>query len=68
MANQVGNFMDNNYIMYSAPTLELMGASISAHVAYSPQASDTAVGDGGQATYHLSIFSLLQEQLHGATQ
>jgi outer membrane protein OmpU len=51
MANLVGNFMDNNYIMYSAPTLEVMGASISAHVGYSPQASDTDVSDGGQATY-----------------
>ena len=28
MANQVGNFMDNNHVMYTSPTLELMGATI----------------------------------------
>ena len=42
MANQVGNFMDNNHVMYTSPTLELMGASITAHVGYSPQASDSS--------------------------
>ena len=51
MANLVGNFMDNNHIMYTSPTLEMMGASITAHVGYSPQASDTNVNDGGQVTY-----------------
>ena len=51
MANQVGNFMDNNYIMYSAPALDLGGASVQAHVAYSPQASDNVVNDGGTPTY-----------------
>ncbi len=51
MANQVGNFMDNNYIMYSAPALDLGGASVQAHVAYSPQASDNSVNDGGLPTY-----------------
>jgi len=51
MANLVGNFMDNNHILYTTPTLEMMGASITAHVGYTPQASDGAVADGGQATY-----------------
>ena len=32
MANQVGNFMDNNHVMYTSPTLDLMGASITAHL------------------------------------
>ena len=50
-ANQIGNFMDNNYIGYTSPTLEFMGASITGHLSYSPQASDAGAGDGGQATY-----------------
>ena len=50
-ANQLGNFMDNNHIMYTPPAVELMGATFQAHVGYSPQATDTKVGDGGQSTY-----------------
>ncbi len=50
-ANAIGNFMDNNYIGYTSPTLEFMGASITGHLSYSPQASDAGAGDGGQATY-----------------
>ena len=57
MANQVGDFMDNNHVMYTSPTLELMGASITGHLGYSPQATDsyTSTGDGGQTTYSASI-------------
>jgi len=51
-ANKVGDFMDNNHVMYTSPTLDLMGASITAHVGYSPQASDSSVVDGGQPTYN----------------
>ena len=51
MANLVGNFMDNNHIMYTAPALEIAGATIQAHLGYSPQASDGGAGDGGQAAY-----------------
>jgi outer membrane protein OmpU len=51
MANQVGNFMDNNHIMYTPPAVELMGATFQAHLGYTPQASDSVVGDGGQASY-----------------
>ena len=50
-ANVIGNFMDNNYVGYTSPTFEMMGASITGHVSYSPQASDAGSGDGGQATY-----------------
>ena len=57
MANKVGDFMDNNSVMYTTPTLEMMGASITAHLGYSPQASDTAVGDGAQVTYSPSVGS-----------
>ncbi len=57
MANLIGNYMDNNYVMYAAPTLELMGASVNLYAAYSPQAADTAagVGDGGQDTYSATV-------------
>ena len=54
-SNAVGNFMDENHISYTSPTLELMGVSATAHVEYSPQASDTSVGDGGQVTYSNAI-------------
>jgi len=50
-ANKVGNFMDNNHILYTSPTLEMMGASMTAHIGYAPQAADSVVGDGGQVTY-----------------
>ena len=51
MANLVGNFMDNNYVLYTPPALDLAGATVQAHLGYSPQASDAGAGDGGQATY-----------------
>ena len=56
-SNAVGNFLDNNHISYTSPTLELMGVSATAHVEYSPQASDGKVGDGGQVTYSNTIGS-----------
>ena len=55
MANKVGDFMDNNSVMYTSPTLEMMGASITAHLGYTPQANDKAVGDGAQVTYDANI-------------
>ena len=51
MANIVGNFMDNNHIMYTPPAMEFMGATFQAHLGYTPQAGDSVVGDGGQVTY-----------------
>ena len=51
-ANQVGNFMDNNHVMYTPPALEFMGATFQAHLGYTPQASDAVVGDGGQAAFN----------------
>ena len=59
MANQVGDFMDNNHVMYTTPTFEIAGASITGHLGYAPQASDSneASGDGGQVTYEPEIGS-----------
>ena len=56
-SNAVGNFMDENHISYTSPTLDLMGASVTAHLEYSPQASDSAVGDGGSVTHSASVGS-----------
>ena len=55
VSNKVGDFMDNNHISYTSPTFEMMGASITAHAEYSPQASDGAVNDGGSVTYSESV-------------
>ncbi len=51
MANSIGNFMDNNYVMYTPPSLEFMGANVQAHLGYALQASDAGAADGGQADY-----------------
>ena len=53
MANVIGNYMDNNHIMYTTPTLELFGVSATGHIGYAAQALDdgTSTGDGGQMTY-----------------
>ena len=57
MANAIGNYMDNNHVVYSAPTLELMGASINAQLGFSPQATDsaTSTGDGGAHSYSAAV-------------
>ena len=57
MANQVGNFMDNNHVMYTSPTFEFAGASVTAHLGYSPMATDaeSKTGDGGQTTYSATV-------------
>jgi len=55
VSNKVGDFMDNNSVMYTSPTFDVMGASITASVGYSPQASDGKVGDGGSITYDASV-------------
>jgi len=57
MANKVGDFMDNNSVMYTSPSLDLMGVNVTAHVGYSPQATDSAVGDGGSVTYSPTVGS-----------
>ena len=54
-SNKVGDFMDNNSVMYTSPTLEMMGGSITAHVGYSPKATDEAVGDGAQVSYTADV-------------
>ena len=50
-ANIVGNQMDSNMIVYNAPALDIMGATVNLDLEYSPQAADAAANDGGQHTY-----------------
>ena len=57
MANSIGNYMDNNHVMYTSPTFEFAGASVTAHLGYSPMATDsyTLTGDGGASTYSATV-------------
>ena len=57
MANQVGDFMDNNSVVYTAPTFEFGGVAATLKLGYSPQAIDTntSTGDGGAHTYSASV-------------
>ena len=50
-ANIVGNALDSNYVAYTAPALELGGATVNIGIEYSPQAADSGANDGGQHTY-----------------
>ena len=58
-ANSIGNFMDNNHVMYTSPSFEFGGVSATLKLGYSPQAndSDDATGDGGQTTYSETVGS-----------
>ncbi len=46
-ANKVGDFMDNNHITYTSPSLDLGGASITLDLGYASDANDTQTSDGG---------------------
>ena len=46
-ANKVGDFMDNNHITYTSPSLDLGGASITLDLGYASDANDTQTADGG---------------------
>ena len=50
-ANQIGDFMDNNYVMYSSPTFEMFGASMVGHLGYTPQAADAVSNDGTKSNW-----------------
>jgi outer membrane protein OmpU len=51
-ANIIGNYMDNNGVMYTAPALEFMGAGIQPHLGFTLQADDASVADGSQPAYN----------------
>ncbi len=45
-ANQVGNWMDNGGLVWIPPALDIGGASVQAHVGFSPDANDVATNNG----------------------
>ena len=51
-ANIVGNALDSNYVAYTAPALEIGGATVNIGIEYSPHASDSGANDGGLTTYN----------------
>ncbi len=50
-ANLVGNQMDSGSLVYNSPSFDFSGATMSFDLEYSPNASDSGAGDGGQGTY-----------------
>ena len=77
--NKVGDFMDNNHITYTSPTLEFGGASVTLDIGYASDANDTETGDGGVAkTAHKTygtgqeagitiVYDALKVGVYGAT-
>ena len=54
-ANKIGDFMDNNVIAYTSPSFDLGGASLTIDAAYSPEATDSRVGDGSNPSHSSTI-------------
>ena len=52
-ANKVGDQMDSNMIVYNAPAMDIMGATVSIDLEYSPDAHGSGQNDGsdGSANY-----------------
>ncbi len=48
--DSMGYLMDGNAILYKSPSFDVGGASVSAAFAYTPEAGDSATGEGGVAT------------------
>ena len=46
-SNLVGAYLDNNALVYDSPSFDMGGASVSFDLAWSPNASDGAVNNGG---------------------
>jgi outer membrane protein OmpU len=59
--NKVGDFMDNNHITYTSPTLEFGGASVTLDIGYASDANDTETGDGGIAKTANATYGTGQE-------
>ena len=50
-SNLVGSYLDNNAIIYDSPSFDMGGSSVSFDLAFSPDATDSAVNNGGQGTH-----------------
>ena len=49
-SNFVGNYLDNNALVYNSPSMDMMGMTVSADLEYTPKASGTSPNDGGVQT------------------
>ena len=50
-SNYVGSWMDGNALVYTSPTVDLMGGmSATVHVEYAAEASDASTNDGGSSS------------------
>ena len=49
-SNYVGNWMDNNSVIYTSPSFELEGVTATVHVEYTPEATGSSPNDGGTVT------------------
>tara|TARA_B110000971_G_scaffold1757_1_gene1975 strand:- start:949 stop:2079 length:1131 start_codon:yes stop_codon:yes gene_type:complete len=47
-SNKIGDQLDSAAILYNSPEFDVMGATVSFDVDYSPQANDSGATDGGQ--------------------
>ena len=69
--NSVGNWADDNAIIYKAPAIDLMGASINIGVEHSLQAGTATSGDGDGAarsdTYGQVLVLVLTAAYEGLT-
>jgi outer membrane protein OmpU len=56
-ANLVGAYLDNNSLVWDSPSYDMGGGTVSLDLAISPDATDSAVSNGGQGA-HTGIWGL----------
>ena len=56
-SNLVGSKMDGNSVVWDSPSFDMGGASVSVDLAFSPDANDSTVNNGGQAT-HVGVYGI----------
>jgi len=47
--DSIGSLIDGNAIVYSTPSIEVSGATVQGHIGFTPEAGDSATGEGGVA-------------------
>ena len=56
-SNLVGSKMDGNSVVWDSPSFDMGGASVSVDLAFSPDATDSTVNNGGQGT-HIGVYGI----------
>jgi len=56
-SNLVGSKMDGNSVVWDSPSFDMGGASVSVDLAFSPDATDSTVNNGGQGT-HTGVYGI----------